>query len=267
MFGWLTERRRSRLRSQEFPHSWLQILKRNVAIFRWLNREDQHELLGHVQVFLDEKHFEGVGGLDLSDEIRVTIAAQACLLLLHRKTEYFPHLVSILVYPTGYSVEEERYVGGGIWEEGPEARVGHTSSQLRALVLAWDAVLSGAQDPSDGWNVVLHEFAHQLDFENRTADGTPALGSHRDYVEWARVMSEELNALRRADQAGVATLLDTYGAQNPTEFFAVATEVFFERPRALRALHPELYAEMSRFIQQDPVTFSAEAGASSFFSP
>jgi len=150
-------------------------------------------------------------------------------------------------------------VGGGIWEEGPEARVGHTSSQLRALVLAWDAVLAGAQNPSDGWNVVLHECAHQLDFENRTADGTPALGSHRDYVEWARVMSEELNALRRADQAGVATLLDTYGAQSPTEFFAVATEVFFERPRALRAHHPDLYAEMSRFFQQDPVTFSAEA--------
>ena len=114
MFGWLTERRRSRLRSQEFPHSWLQILKRNVPIFRWLSHEDQHELLGHVQVFLDEKHFEGVGGLDLSDEVRVTIAAQACLLLLHRETDYYPELTSILVYPSAYIAHEDRYLGDNI---------------------------------------------------------------------------------------------------------------------------------------------------------
>ena len=260
MLGLFGERKRSRLRSQPFPSSWLWILQRNVPVFRRLSAEDQAELCGHIQVFLAEKHFEGCGGLDLTDEIRLTIAAQACLLLLHRQTEYYPHLVTILVYPTGYSVEEERYVGGGVWEEGPEDRVGHTSSQLRALVLAWDAVQEGARDPSDGWNVVLHEFAHQLDFENKSADGTPVLGAHADYVNWSRVMSEELNALRRAGAAGVATLLDSYGATNPTEFFAVATEVFFERPRALRAHHPELYAELQGYFRQDPVTFSSEPG-------
>jgi Mlc titration factor MtfA (ptsG expression regulator) len=259
MLGIFGERKRQRLRSQPFPSSWLWILQRNLPVFRRLSAEDQAELCGHVQVFLAEKHFEGCGGLELNDEVRLIIAAQACLLLLHRKTEYYPHLVSILVYPTGYSVHEERYVGGGVWEEGPEDRVGHTSSQLRALVLAWDAVQQGASNPSDGWNVVLHEFAHQLDFENKSADGTPVLGAHADYANWSRVMSEELNALRRADEAGVATLLDTYGATNPTEFFAVATEVFFERPRALLAMHPELYAELQRYFQQDPVTFSAES--------
>lgn len=258
MFGLLSGRRRSHLRSQEFPHSWLRIVQRNVAVFRRLTKEDQRELLGHAQVILDEKHFEGCGGLDLTDEIRVTIAAQACLLLLHRNTDYFPHLTSILVYPTGYSVEEERHVGGGVWEEGPEDRVGHTSSQLRALVLAWDAVRDGAANPADGWNVVLHEFAHQLDFENKNADGTPALGGHGDYVAWSQVMSRELDALRRADAIGATTLLDTYGATNPTEFFAVATEVFFERPRALRAHHPDLYAQLQRFFKQDPVEFSSE---------
>jgi len=259
MLGIFGERKRQRLRSQPFPSSWLWILQRNLPVFRRLSAEDQAELCGHIQVLLAEKHFEGCGGLELNDEVRLIIAAQACLLLLHRKTEYYPHLVSILVYPTGYSVHEERYVGGGVWEEGPEDRVGHTSSQLRALVLAWDAVQQGASNPSDGWNVVLHEFAHQLDFENKSADGTPVLGAHADYVNWSRVMSEELNALRRADEAGVATLLDTYGATNPTEFFAVATEVFFERPRALLAMHPELYAELQRYFQQDPVTFSAES--------
>lgn len=258
MFGLLSGRRRSHLRAQEFPHSWLRIVQRNVPVFRRLTKEDQLELLGHTQVILDEKHFEGCGGLDLTDEIRVTIAAQACLLLLHRNTDYFPHLTSILVYPTGYSVEEERHVGGGVWEEGPEDRVGHTSSQLRALVLAWDAVRDGAANPADGWNVVLHEFAHQLDFENKNADGTPALGGHGDYVAWSQVMSRELDALRRADAIGATTLLDTYGATNPTEFFAVATEVFFERPRALRAHHPDLYAQLQRFFKQDPVEFSSE---------
>lgn len=258
MFGLLSGRRRSHLRSREFPHSWLRIVQRNVPVFRRLTKEDQLELLGHTQVILDEKHFEGCGGLDLTDEIRVTIAAQACLLLLHRNTDYFPHLTSILVYPTGYSVEEERHVGGGVWEEGPEDRVGHTSSQLRALVLAWDAVRDGAANPADGWNVVLHEFAHQLDFENKNADGTPALGGHGDYVAWSQVMSRELDALRRADAIGATTLLDTYGATNPTEFFAVATEVFFERPRALRAHHPDLYAQLQRFFKQDPAEFSSE---------
>ena len=248
------------LRSRDFPQSWLHIVQRNVPAFKKLRKEDQKELLSHTQVILAEKHFEGCGGLDLTDEIRVTIAAQACLLLLHRDTDYFPHLTSILVYPTGYSVEEERYVGGGLWEEGPEDRVGHTSSQLRALVLAWDAVLNGAANPADGWNVVLHEFAHQLDFGIKNADGTPALGGYGDYVAWSKVMSRELDALRRADAIGATTLLDTYGATNPTEFFAVATEVFFERPRALRSHHPDLYAQLQRFFKQDPVQFSSELG-------
>jgi Mlc titration factor MtfA (ptsG expression regulator) len=259
VFGFLTERRRSRLRSRPFPGVWRRILDRNLPVFRRLPLDDRAELLGHIQVFLAEKHFEGCGGLELTDEIRVTIAAQACLLLLHRTTEYYPQLTSILVYPTIYVAEEERHLGGGLWEEGPEDRLGHTGSGLRALVLAWDAARHGASDPSDGKNVVLHEFAHQLDFENRTADGTPALETRAEYLAWARVMSTEFNALRRASELGVETLLDDYGAANPTEFFAVATEAFFERPRALRAKHPELYNELQGFFRQDPVTFSSEA--------
>jgi MtfA peptidase len=258
IFGFLNGRRRARLRAQPFPRQWKDLLERNLPVFGRLSPEDQAELLGHVQVFLAEKHFEGSGGLELTDEIRVTIAAQACLLLLHRKTDYYPELTSIIVYPTTYAEEAERHVGGGIWEEGPEYRLGHTGSRLRAMVLAWDAARRGASDPSDGENVVLHEFAHQLDFENRDADGTPALGTHAEYLAWARVMGREFNALRRASAYGVETLLSDYGATNPTEFFAVATEAFFERPRALRARHPELYAELQRFFRQDPVTFSAE---------
>jgi MtfA peptidase len=259
ILGFLKERRRQRLRAQPIPRAWRSILTRNLPIFRRLPRQDQTELLGHVQIFLAEKRFEGCGGLELTDEIRVTIAAQACLLLLHRETNYYPQLITILVYPSGYTAYEERHLEGNIWEEGEEGRLGHTARRLGALVLAWDAVKRGAADPSDGENLVLHEFAHQLDFEDYGTDGSPALATRAEYLAWARVMSREFKALRAADEAGTPTVLNTYGATNPAEFFAVVTEAFFERPRALRARHPELYAEFTRFFRQDPTRYSAES--------
>ena len=175
VFGFLTRRRRDALRASAVPHEWRAIVERNIVVFRRLSPADQAELLGHVQVFLAEKHFEGCGGLALTDEIRVTIAAQACLLLLHRDTDYYPRLTSILVYPAGYTAHGTRTIGDGVWEEGPDERLGHTQQHLGALVLAWDSVTLGAADPADGDNLVLHEFAHQLDFEDNLTDGTPAL--------------------------------------------------------------------------------------------
>lgn len=258
VFGFLKQRRRERLRAQAIPPGWQSILRRNLAIFQRLPSEDQDELLGHVQVFLAEKRFEGCGGLDLTDEIRVTIAAQACLLLLHRETDYYPRLITILVYPSGYTVFGERYLEGEIWEEGGEDRLGHTGRRLGSLVLAWDAAKHGATEPSDGQNLVLHEFAHQLDFEDDGTEGAPAMATRVEYLAWARVMSSEFKALRAADEAGIPTVLDPYGTTNPAEFFAVVTEAFFERPRALRARHPELYTELARFFRQDPVRYSAE---------
>ena len=258
VFDLFKSRRRARLRAQPVPPEWRPILERNLPIFSRLSAQDQGELLAHTQVFLAEKHFEGVGGLELTDEIRVTIAGQACLLLLHRETDYYPDLITILVYPSGYTAHEERHIGGGIWEEGGEDRLGHTGRRLGALVLAWDAVRRGAAAPSDGENLVLHEFAHQLDFENQSSDGTPALETHGDYLAWARVMSAEFNTLRNASDAGLPTLLDEYGATNPAEFFAVITEVFFERPRALKKIHPALFAQLQRFYRQDPTTYSLE---------
>ena len=220
VFDLFKSRRRARLRAQPTTRAWREILERNLPIFTRLSAADQSELLGHTKVFLAEKHFEGAGGLELTDEIRVTIAGQACLLLLHRDTDYYPQLISIIVYPSGYTAREDRHIGGGIWEEGGEDRLGHTGQRLSALVLAWDAVRHGAAAPTDGENLVLHEFAHQLDFENMSSDG--------------------------------------YGATNPSEFFAVATETFFERPRALKKKHPTLFAQLQRFYRQDPTTYSVE---------
>jgi MtfA peptidase len=259
-FGFSKQRRRQQLKAKPFPAAWRLIITRNVPIFGRLPHPDQIELLGHVQVFLAEKHFEGCGGLEMTDEIRLTIAVQACLLLLHRKTDYYPQLTSILVYPSSYTAHEKRHLGANIWEEGDEHRLGHTGRRLGSLVLAWDDARRGAANPSDGRNLVLHEFAHQLDFEDYATDGTPALATKAEYQSWSRVMSREFAALRSAAETGIPTVLDIYGAENPAEFFAVVTEAFFERPRALRAKHPELYAEFARFFRQDPIQYSAESG-------
>ncbi|HEX6573553.1 MAG TPA: M90 family metallopeptidase [Gemmatimonadaceae bacterium] len=258
VLGLFTSRRREKLRNEAAPDVWVAILQRNFPLFNRMSAEDKRELLGHVSVFLDEKYFEGAGGLDMNDEIRVTIAAQACLLLMHRETDYYPNLTTVIVYPTGYTAQETRYLGAGLWEEGPEDRIGHTAHNLRALVIAWDAVLYGARDPADGHNVVFHEFAHQLDFENRSADGIPDLNTRADYHSWSTIMSQEFARLRESIPYQYDGLIDIYGAQNPTEFFAVATETFFERPRALKQKHPELYTVLSNFFRQEPVTYSAE---------
>jgi len=258
IFSLLKQHRRKRLRRRPFPKEWLAFIQRHVGFFRRLSASDRAELLGHVQIFLAEKRFEGCGGFTITDEVRVTVAAQACLLLLHRKTDYFPELLTILVYPLTYMVEEKRQVGEHFWEEGTVSRLGETGRRMGSLVLSWDAVKYGAADPSDGKNVVLHEFTHQLDFENHAADGMPSLATREQQLAWAAVMRSEFASLRAADESGIPTLLDTYGAKDPAEFFAVSVEAFFELPRALRARYPKLYQQLRNYFQQDPVEYSAE---------
>jgi Mlc titration factor MtfA (ptsG expression regulator) len=261
MFGLFKQQRRRRLRAQSIPEEWIATIGRYVRFFERLSSADRKELLGHVRVFLAEKRFEGCAGLALTDEIRLTIATQACLLLLHRRTDYFPRLVTILVYPSTYLVEERRPVDDHVWQEGTTARLGETGRQLGSMVLAWDSAKSGAADPSDGRNVVFHEFAHQLDYENYAADGVPGLATRDQQQSWGTVMRVEFASLRAADETGIPTLLDNYGATSPAEFFAVTTEAFFERPCALRQRHPRLYAELARYFQQDPTQYSAELAA------
>ena len=248
----LKGRRRRRLLTSAFRPDWREIIERNVPLFLRLPDSDKAELLGHVQVFVAEKIWEGCGGLELTDEIRITIAAQACVLLLHRDSDYYPRVKVILVYPSSYVATDERSIGGGIWEEGEEHRLGHTQQQLGAIVLAWDAALHGSRVYGDGQNLVLHEFAHQLDFEGWGTDGTPMLDTRQQYLSWARVLGAEYEALRRMDDAGEPSLLNAYGATNPAEFFAVVTEFFFEKPVELRAKHPALYDELKGFYRQDP---------------
>jgi Mlc titration factor MtfA (ptsG expression regulator) len=256
MLSFLARRRRERLRATPVPEAWRHIVERNVPLFRRLSAEDQAELLGHVQVLLAEKHFEGCGGLLLTDEHRVTIAAWAAFLLLHRDTDYFPRLRSILLYPTAYVIDGEHELGDGIVLEGEEEFSGHTQERLGAVLLNWRDVKADARDPDDGVNLVLHELAHQLDFEDGGGDGVPALDHRAAYARWQAVLDQELERLRADVRRRRRTVLDPYGAEDPVEFFAVATEAFFETPALLRDEHPALYDELRRFYRQDPAAWT-----------
>ena len=243
--------RRRKLLDAPFPEEWLAIIERNVPIYSRLPEADQAELRGDVAVFIDEKIFEGCGGLEMTDEIRVTIAAQACLLLLHRETDYYPDLRTILVYPSTYVAPITEHGDAGLITEGESARLGEAWTH-GAVVLSWDAVRRGAADFHDGQNVVLHEFAHKLDQESGDANGAPPLEHTSMYVAWARVLGAAYAELQRESRLGHRDVLDAYGATNPAEFFAVATEAFFEKPAQLKRKHPELYEELALYYQQDP---------------
>jgi len=249
LFGF-KRRRRRRLKDRPFPPEWLEVLRRNVPYYRLLSEAEQAELRGHIQVFLAEKRFEGCGGLEMTDEIRVTIAAQACILLLGRRIDYYPMMKSIFVYPHAYEFPIGRYEHW-VGREGVQPRLGE-SWYRGPVVLSWDDVGKGASDIHDGHNVVLHEFAHQLDSENGQTDGAPALERRSMYVAWARVLSEEFRRLNEDIDEGRPNVLDDYGGTSPAEFFAVATEVFFERPLDLRREKPELYEQLKAFYGQDP---------------
>ena len=251
VFGFFKRRRRNRLRSTPFPADWLEIIERNVRFYACLPDADRQELQGLVQIFLAEKTFEGCGGLVLTDEIKVTIAAGACLLLLHRQTDIYPRLVTILVYPRAYLAKAVKPIGGPVVLEGESARLGESWAS-GVVVLSWHDVRAGASDIHDGQNLVLHEFAHQLDREDGAINGTPLLEQRSQYLAWGRVLNAEYERLQRDSRAGRSTVLDDYGATDPAEFFAVATECFFEKPRVLKKRHPALYEELKTFYRQDP---------------
>lgn len=255
-FSW-SHRRRAALQQKPFPAEWRAIIDANVPYLRRLPEADHRELEGHIQVFLAEKRFEGAGGLELTDEIRVTIAAQACLLLLRRESDYYPDLMSIVVYPRAFVVKNMQ-MEGGIVTESHQVRLGE-SWDRGLVVLSWDSVRHGASDIRDGQNVVLHEFAHQLDQAYGPSDGAPELPCQSLYTAWARVLGKEYEALIDAVDRNRKTVMDDYGATSPPEFFAVATETFFEKPLQLRGRHPELYEQLKLYYQQDPATLLQEA--------
>lgn len=257
MFG-LRERRREKLRRKPFPEEWKATLEHDVPLVRRLSPEDRAELYGHIQVFLAEKRFEGAGGFEMTDDARLAVAGQACILLLHRDTDYFSRLHSIIVYPAEYVARNrDQDENGVVWEE-EEERAGESWS-LGSLVLSWRDVVEDRENPDTDLNVILHEFAHQLDGERGDMNGQPPMTDAELKQEWASAMLEAYEDLARQVDAGRNTALDPYGAEDPSEFFAVASETFFQQPRRLQAVYPKVYAVLSRYFQQDPLTWPGEA--------
>jgi len=237
--------------NKEFPPAWLEYLYTRIPLYQRLPTHLQRELQGHINVFIADKEFIGCEDLVITDEIRVTIAAQACILLLNRPSQYYPTLKTIIVYPSAYiakTIEQD----GPLEETDLQVRLGE--SWLNGpVVLSWDHAKHGASDIYDAKNVVLHEFAHQLDGEDGSCDGVPALSAHSNYVSWARVCSKQYSKLVKDVERGTPTTIDAYGATNPAEFFAVVTETFFEKPLQLKKKHPALYQHMQGYYKVDPI--------------
>lgn len=234
-----------------FPAGWQTILYRNLPIYRNLPNEQQNELQDLIKGFLHQKNFVGCDGQLITDEIRVTIAAEACLLLLNRPHTLYRQLKYIYVYPSAYLAPHTEVAEGGVVTHRKQGRSGE-SWQNGKVILSWDDVAHGARNFSDGQNVVLHEFAHQLDQESGSANGAPLLSQATSYQSWARVLSREFSELQDDLMRGHQGLLDHYGATNPAEFFAVATETFYERPDKMMEEHPELFEQLMEYFQVDP---------------
>ncbi|MCA9025675.1 MAG: zinc-dependent peptidase [Planctomycetaceae bacterium] len=252
LFFWWKDRRRRRLLAVPFPNEWRNVLRRNVVHYSRLTADQQRTLERRVQVFVAEKNWEGCNGLTVTDEMKVTIAAQACLLVLAFKDEYFDNVLSILVYPTGYIAKDVQIGRAGVVIENQQARLGEAWYR-GPVIVSWDDALAGGRQEQPGHNLVLHEFAHQLDMQDgRELDGTPPLPSKELAARWAAVMELEFQRLRHDCHSYAHPLLDCYGTTNRAEFFAVATETFFEQPAELSTQHPELYDVLRGYYQQDP---------------
>ncbi|MFY9707418.1 MAG: M90 family metallopeptidase [Desulfobacterales bacterium] len=254
MFHWLIDRHRKKLTQAPFPSLWEDIIRRNVTHYCMLEDAQRGHLRALIQVFIAEKNWEGAGGLELTDEIRVTISAQACLLLLGLPHDYYRNVESIIVYPStvvppqrkpGFfensfaPVELEHPIIGQAFQQGP-------------VIIIWDAALRGGRHPESSHNVIYHEFAHKLDMLDGAADGTPPLRNRAEYRDWVRICSREYLRLKHDTEKGKKTFLNAYGATNEAEFFAVATEQFFDQPRLMIEQAPDLYRVLQEYYRQDP---------------
>ncbi len=248
-FPWSKAHRRRALLAAPFPDRWRRILWANVALYHRLPPDAQRKLEDGTRILVAEKNWEGVQGLILTDEIKVTIAGMASLLTLGFQGDYYPNVETIVVYPQGFLVTEQRMETRGVFAETVRPLSGQ-AALLGPVIVSWADVQAGVA--GSGGNVVLHEFAHKLDMRDGAADGAPYLDSKAQIETWSRVMSAEYQQLVAETQAGERGVLHPYGATNAAEFFAVATETFFENASALLELHPELYAVLRDFYHQDP---------------
>jgi Mlc titration factor MtfA (ptsG expression regulator) len=251
MFSWLRKRRRRRLASRPFPAEWDQWIEQNFAHVAELPAEDYGRLQSWVSIFIAEKYWEGCDGLRVTEEMQATIAAHAGYMVRGKEGYYYDHLRTILIYPQ-IVWRASSAPQGGVVSEGPSARLGE-ALQSGPVSLVWPHVLSGGRGEDPGRNVVFHEFAHVLDWEDQFLDGTPHLDSAELFQRWQQTINAEYQALVNADRRGQSTLIDPYGATNIAEFFAVSTECFFEEPELMSHRHPEWFGLLSAYYKVNPL--------------
>ena len=258
LFRWLKQRRRQKLLAEPFPAAWSEILRERVHLYRFLDDEEQAALRSAVRVLLAEKAWEGCKGLELTDEMRVTIAALASVLLLGQRDSYFDNVVTILVYPEAFRVPEQHHLGSDVVLHGEIEHLGEAHLH-GPVILSWADITEDAAQPGYGQNLVYHEFAHQLDMQNGEADGVPLLPRPLR-KRWQTVMAREFERLCKAADRERDTLLDQYGATNEAEFFAVVTEAFFDQPLELRDHHPKLYELLHDYYRTEPAKWFERMG-------
>jgi Mlc titration factor MtfA (ptsG expression regulator) len=252
LFAWLKKNRRRKIVGAPFPEHLRQNLTDELAHYPRLETAEQRQLEGIIQILMAEKDWVGCGGLELTERIKALIAAQAGTLLLGLEHDYYRNISTVLIYPSGYAIE-----GAGpmdILAPADRAVLGH--AQLRGpVVLSWQHAQAGGRDADDGKNLVYHEFAHKLDMLDGVVDGTPIMADQRALAEWVQVMTKAYESLQRDAKKGRRSVLDHYGATDVGEFFACATEAFFERACKMNAQAPALYGVLKGFYGQDPANW------------
>ena len=270
----LRARSRRALQRLALPDALRELVDRRLPIRARLPQSLRTRHDGLIHAFLAEKRYTGCNGLVIDDEIRATIAAQACLLLLGRHGSLYDELRSILVYPSAFWVEDEVHDDDGLVTRRRRMLSGESWDAHR-IVLSWEDIALAEAAPDDGFNLVLHEFAHYLEAEGRGLPSPPrpstgelqrgddqarARMRARSIDAWADDLADEFDALLAQVDRGEETFLDPYAAEDEAEFFAVATEDFYERSTLLQDAHPRLYGLLAEFYGVDPAGWDDAPG-------
>jgi Mlc titration factor MtfA (ptsG expression regulator) len=251
-WSWSKKKARAALLAEPLSEDDRRIIAAQVPILQRVPADLREKLDGKINLFLEQVSFYGCDGLAVTDEMQLSIAAQACLLVVNTDT-WYDNLTTVLIYPNAFKSRQKRRSGyvvtekeiirtGESWDRGP-------------VILSWAHSKQGAMNDHDGHNVVFHEFAHQIDDLSGGTNGVPVLAKGQSYAEWEKVFLTAYSDHVAAVEAGHRTVIDPSGAEGHEEFFAVSVEVFFERPLALQKAAPHVYEQLAALFNLDPATW------------
>lgn len=249
---WSKRQNHNSLLAQDLTHEQRETIARHVPLTKKLPSELRSKFEGKINLFLNQVEFTGCNELEVTEEMRLSIAAQACLLVVNTDT-WYDHLSTVLIYPGAFKSRQTQH-NGYVVTEREIVRTGESWSR-GPVILSWTHANLGAIDDQDGHNVVFHEFAHQIDDLSGRTDGAPNMAKNQSFADWERVFVKAYKTHVQNVQNGHRTVIDPYGAEGHEEFFAVSVEVFFEKPASLKQSEPEVYEQLSLLFQLDPSTW------------